>query len=91
MAIRNKYYEGLLELQKAGLIELTDIPNHFRHNGHLFYIASHSETEKDDSIRHLKSRHVTAAVHHIPFYSSRSGKRFSAMLGENIYTTADSR
>jgi len=34
----NRYYNGLLELEKEGFIELPTVPKHCRHNGHIFYI-----------------------------------------------------
>lgn len=86
----NMYYKNLLDLKKAGKIELPFIPNECKHNAHMFYIKARNLEERTRLIEYLKNKEIMTVFHYIPLHSSEAGKRYGEFCGEDIYTTAES-
>ena len=86
----NRYYEGLLPLQKQGKIELPTIPEGCTHNGHMFYIKAADLEERTALIAFLRTREIQSVFHYIPLHSAPAGKRFGRFHGEDRYTTRES-
>lgn len=86
----NNYYEGLNELSKEGFIDLPFVPEHCKHNGHMFYIKTKDMCERNDLIAFLKSHNIWSVFHYIPLHTSPNGLRCSIFNGEDRYTTKES-
>lgn len=83
----NQYYEELLPLQEAEMIQLPVTPEGCVHNAHMFYIRCRSLEERTAFIAFLKERGVMAVFHYVPLHSSPAGRKFGRFAGEDIHTT----
>ena len=90
MAVWNKYYEGLSELEHDRRIELPYIPDECEHNAHMFYLKAKNLEERTALIAFLKENGVQAVFHYIPLHSSPAGMRYGRIHGEDVYTTRES-
>ena len=88
--IWNRYYDGLNNLQRIGLIDLPVIPKDCIHNAHMFYIKVKDLEERTNLLNYLKNNGVLAVFHYIPLHSSPAGIRFGRFYGKDIYTTKES-
>lgn len=90
LASWHHYYEGLKELEERGRIELPVIPEHCRHNAHIFYLKTRDLEERTNLIRYLKENGVSAAFHYVPLHSSPHGMKVGSFHGEDRFTTSES-
>ena len=88
--IWNRYYDGLNNLQRIGLIDLPVIPKDCIHNAHMFYIKVKDLEVRTNLLNYLKNNGVLAVYHYIPLHSSPAGIRFGRFYGKDIYTTKES-
>jgi len=86
----NRYYNGLLELEKEGFIELPTVPKHCRHNGHIFYIKVENLRIRTELLSFLKEQGIQAAFHYVPLHSSPAGQRYGRFHGVDKFTTKES-
>ena len=86
----NRYYEGLKGLKEEGRIELPCIPDHCKHNAHMFYIKAKDLGERTALINHLKANDILAVFHYVPLHSAPAGLKFGRFHGEDRYTTKES-
>lgn len=76
MAIWDRYFEGLNNLEESGIIKRPHIPGYARHNAHMFYILCADLKERTALIEHLKHQDINAVFHYIslhksPFYQNQ--------------------
>ena len=90
LKIWEQYKEGLTPLKERGILELPYIPEHCKHNAHMFYIKCKDLTERTALIEFLKQQGIYSAFHYIPLHTSPAGKRFGRFHGEDVYTTKES-
>jgi dTDP-4-amino-4,6-dideoxygalactose transaminase len=90
LRVWNRYYNGLLELEKEGFIELPTIPEHCRHNGHIFYIKVEDLRIRTELLSFLKEQGIHAAFHYVPLHSSPAGQRYGRFHGVDKFTTKES-
>jgi dTDP-4-amino-4,6-dideoxygalactose transaminase len=79
-SIWNHYREGLLPLQKKGLINLPHIPNYATNNAHMFYLVCNNLEQRTSLIDSLKSENINAVFHYLslhksPFYYNKHDGR----------------
>lgn len=86
----NAYRERLLPLEKSGLIQLPQVPEHCKHNAHMFYIKMPDLDGRTKMIAHLVKNEILAVFHYVPLHNAPAGKRFGEFRGEDRYTTAES-
>jgi len=86
----NRYYNGLLELEKEGFIELPTVPENCRHNGHIFYIKVENLRVRTELLSFLKEQGIHAAFHYVPLHSSPAGQRYGRFQGIDKFTTKES-
>ncbi len=86
----NRYYNGLSNLAKQGILELPVIPGECGHNAHMFYIKTKDLEERTELMSFLKSKYIETAFHYIPLHTSPAGERFGRFYGEDRYTTKES-
>ncbi|PKL37679.1 MAG: dTDP-4-amino-4,6-dideoxygalactose transaminase [Spirochaetae bacterium HGW-Spirochaetae-1] len=84
------YYKGLTPLEDKGHIELPRIPEHCKHNGHIFYIKVRDLKERDAIIKFLREKGIYSVFHYVPLHSSQAGRKYGRMHGEDCYTTKES-
>ena len=90
LACWNRYYEELLPLDEAGVIQLPVIPEECEHNAHMFYLKTKDIGERTKLIDYLKERNVQAVFHYVPLHSAKAGKDFGRFHGDDVYTTRES-
>ncbi len=90
LASWNRYYQELLFLQEAGLIELPVVPRECTHNAHMFYVKLADLSQRTSFISHLKERGAQAVFHYIPLHSSPAGQRYGRFDGADEFTTKES-
>ncbi len=64
------YYEGLLNLQNKGLLNLPQIPNYASNNAHMFYIVCNSLSDREALIAYLKEQKIQAVFHYLSLHKS---------------------
>lgn len=90
LAVWNRYYEGLKELQESGKIELPYIPEGCVHNAHMFYLKAKDLEERTELISFLKENGILSVFHYIPLHSAPAGLKYGEFRGEDKYTTKES-
>ena len=85
-----QYYELLSPLQEAGKIELPVIPEGCVQSGHMFYIKTKDQEERDRLIAFMKENDILTVFHYVPLHSAPAGLKFGRFHGEDIYTTKES-
>ena len=88
--IYNYYSEYLKDLEDKEVINLPIVPDHCRHNAHMFYIKVKDIDERTALIDYLKTNGVLSVFHYVPLHSSPFGLKCSRFCGEDIYTTKTS-
>ncbi|MDO4690240.1 MAG: dTDP-4-amino-4,6-dideoxygalactose transaminase [Fusobacterium sp.] len=86
----NIYNEGLKALEAKKCIELPFIPEHCKHNAHMFYIKCKDLNERTNLMKFLKENGIWTVFHYIPLHSAEAGLRFGEFCGEDKYTTKES-
>jgi dTDP-4-amino-4,6-dideoxygalactose transaminase len=76
------YYHQLLEpLERLGILRRPMVPDHCRHNAHIYYILLAPETDRDLVLRKLREKGIGAVFHYVPLHSSPAGLRFGRAGG----------
>lgn len=88
--IYDYYYEHLLPLAEAGLIEHPVVPDYAVHNGHMFYIKLRDLETRTEVIRRMKEKGIQCVFHYIPLHISPAGQKYGTFSGEDVYTTKES-
>lgn len=86
----NRYYSELKILEDQGAVRLPYIPEHCKHNAHMFYIKTANLQERTKLIDFLKKNDILAVFHYIPLHLSPAGKKYGRFDGEDRYTTKES-
>lgn len=86
----NQYWELLTPLAREGRIELPYIPEHCKHNAHMFYIKVKDVEERGRLISYLKENGILSVFHYVPLHSAPAGIRYGRFNGEDRYTTKES-
>lgn len=86
----NWYYEELFPLQKAGKLELPQVPAHCGHNAHIFYVKPETGAERIGMSAYLKEQGIAATHHYIPVHSSLHGVQVGRFAGTDNFTTRES-
>ena len=90
MACWNEYRKRLAPLAEKGLVELPYIPEHCKHNAHMFYLKVEDLATRTALLKHLTYNGILAVFHYVPLHSSPAGMRFGRFHGEDKYTTTES-
>ena len=86
----NMYRERLSHLSDEGRIELQTIPDHCKHNAHMFYIKLKDVDERTRFIDHMKANDILTVFHYVPLHSAPAGLKYCRFNGEDRYTTGES-
>lgn len=84
-----RYWDGLQVLR--GTLELPELPNDVRHNGHMFYVKVKGAEDRPRLMEFLKEQGVNTTFHYIPLHSAPHGKRVGRMSGVDEWTTYGSQ
>jgi dTDP-4-amino-4,6-dideoxygalactose transaminase len=90
MQIWESYRAAFAPLANAGRIDLPHIPQHVRHNAHMFYIKCRDDQDQAAFMTGMKDRGVTCVSHYVPLHSSVAGQKMGRLHGQDTYTTRES-
>lgn len=90
LAIWDKYYQGLKELEDQGKIQLQIVPEGCKHNAHMFFLKTKNLEERSELIKYLKANEIQAVFHYIPLHTAPAGQKYGRFHGEDRYTTKES-
>lgn len=82
LRIWNRYHEALASLESEGLLRRPVVPEHSRHNGHLYYVLVPDTSTRNRLIAALKAEEIQSVFHYVPLHSSPAGHRFGRSSGE---------
>lgn len=90
LAIWQRYYTELKDLEEKEEIHLPTVPDGCIHNAHMFYIKAKSLDERTALISFLKKNGIQAVFHYIPLHSAPAGRKHGRFSGIDRYTTIES-
>ncbi len=73
LEIWDHYYNELQCLEEQGKLKLPFVPNHCKHNGHIFYMILNTQKERDALMAYLAKQGIGAIFHYIPLHSAPMG------------------
>jgi dTDP-4-amino-4,6-dideoxygalactose transaminase len=82
------YHEALESLEADGLIRRPSIPEHVRHNGHIYFVLLSGFEERTRVLQELNDEGVSAVFHYVPLHTSSGGRRYGRVHG-SLATTED--
>jgi dTDP-4-amino-4,6-dideoxygalactose transaminase len=85
-----RYADGLSDLIDAGKLEMQLVPEHCRHNAHMFYVKTRDLDERTRLITFLEEAGIGSAFHYVPLHTSPAGQRYGRFHGEDVHTTSGS-
>lgn len=70
------YYQELNMLDKLGKIKIPKLSKHTKHIAHNFTILLKNKVQRDQLIRHMKSKGIILTSHYEPLHNSKASKKF---------------
>jgi dTDP-4-amino-4,6-dideoxygalactose transaminase len=89
LQIWDGYHHAFADLECRDLVRRPVVPEHCRHNAHIYYLLLRDGGERDRVLRELKEREVGALFHYVPLHSSPAGRRYGR-CGSSMAVTDDS-
>ncbi len=80
------YRRALRPLAERGLFTLPVDPEGVRHNAHIFHILVNEPPVRDELIRFMRDRAISAPFHYLPLHRSRAGRRHGRLSGHGDVT-----
>ncbi|MFC1881663.1 dTDP-4-amino-4,6-dideoxygalactose transaminase [Thermodesulfobacteriota bacterium] len=80
------YNDYLKSLEENGYIRLPFCEEYTNLNGHMFYLITRSNKERNDLIQYLRAHKVLSVFHYIPLHLSRAGKKYGIICGKMSVT-----
>ena len=68
-------------------IDIPQVPQHCRHNAHLYFIKLRNKHMRDDLISFARERGVQMTFHYVPLHSSPAGLKYGTFAGNDTHTT----
>lgn len=84
------YDESFRDLAQKGWIERPFVPEHVKHNAHMYYLKVKDLATRSKLISYLKEKGIYSAFHYVPLHSSPAGLKFGRFAGEDRFTTKES-
>ena len=81
LAIWNTYHQAFEQLEQADSVRRPVIPEHCKHNAHMYYLLLPDEARRNALIAHLKSHEIQAVFHYVPLHSSPMGQQCGRAAG----------
>ena len=81
LKLSGRYDVLLRPLAEKGFFQLpaSSVKNYS--NGHIYYILLESRQTRDDLMRFLASKSITAIFHYVPLHSSKAGRKYGKTIG----------
>ena len=76
LAIWETYHRAFADLESREVVRRPVVPEHCRHNAHIYYLLMRSARQRDGVLAELKAQGIGALFHYVPLHSSPAGRRF---------------
>ncbi|MGV7224160.1 MAG: dTDP-4-amino-4,6-dideoxygalactose transaminase [Nitrospinales bacterium] len=80
--IFQRYYQALELLERKDFLRRPHINNESDINGHIFYIITNSENQREELIQFLDEKGINCVFHYVPLHSSIGGLKYGKFKGE---------
>lgn len=75
------YHQALAGLENAGRLRRPIVPEHCRHNAHLYYVLLAAGVDRDQVLSGFRRHDVWPMFHYVPLHSSPAGRKFGRTSG----------
>ena len=75
VAVWETYHEQLKPLEAAGKLRRSIVPEHIRHNGHMYNIVLPSDEIRTKLVEDLKAHGIMAYICYVPLHSAPMGQK----------------
>jgi len=75
------YHAAFATLEHAGKLRRPVIPDHCRHNAHMYYLLLDDVSRRTDFIHVMKQHGVMCVFHYVPLHLAPAGQRFCRTEG----------
>lgn len=82
----NAYHAELCEMEAKELIRRPIVPNHCKHNGHMYYVLLAPHIDRQVVLAELKNKDIHAVFHYVPLHLSPGGQRYCRVHGSMHFT-----
>lgn len=76
------YHRALEPFERGGLLRRPVVPDHCRHNGHIYAILLPDEQARNELLAIGRANEVHMVHHYVPLHSSPAGRKFGRAQGE---------
>ncbi|MDQ6999723.1 MAG: dTDP-4-amino-4,6-dideoxygalactose transaminase [Mariprofundus sp.] len=76
------YHLAFSTPETDGAIRRPVIPDHCRHNAHMYYLLFNSLETRSDFIAWMKEHHILTVFHYVPLHLAPAGKRYCRTSGQ---------
>jgi dTDP-4-amino-4,6-dideoxygalactose transaminase len=88
LSIWARYHEAFADLEAAGQVRRPIIPEHCRHNAHMYYLLLPDGAARTAFIKHLAEAAIHSVFHYVPLHSAPFGQEKGRVVGD-MRTTDD--
>jgi dTDP-4-amino-4,6-dideoxygalactose transaminase len=86
LAIWARYHEAFSELEASGQVRRPIVPEHCRHNAHMYYLLLPDADARTAFIARLASNGIYSVFHYVPLHSSPFGRSIGRAVGDLAQT-----
>src|SRR6056300_1413348 len=86
LALWHQYHQLLESLELEGFLRRPVVPEHYEHNGHMYYILLAEQYERDEVIESIRAVGIHSVFHYVPLHDSPAGLRY-ARVGSELPNT----
>ncbi len=90
LAAWQRYHELLEPLEAKGILRRPIVPDHCKHNAHMYYVLLAPEIERQNVLDTFKRNKIWSVFHYVPLHSSPAGLRYCRKEGALNITTEQS-
>jgi dTDP-4-amino-4,6-dideoxygalactose transaminase len=90
LVIWQRYHELLEPLEAKGILRRPIIPDHCKHNAHMYYVLLSPEIDRQKTLDIFKQNQIGAVFHYVPLHSSPAGQRYGRPHGDLEVTNQQS-
>jgi dTDP-4-amino-4,6-dideoxygalactose transaminase len=80
------YHEAYQGLESAGALRRPMVPDHCRHNAHMYYLLLSDLSARTRFIEELNKAGVNTVFHYVPLHSSPAGRKYGRTHGSMTIT-----
>jgi dTDP-4-amino-4,6-dideoxygalactose transaminase len=83
-----RYHQMLEPMESEGILRRPIVPDHRRHNAHMYYVLLHPGIDRESVLDEFKRHDIWPVFHYVPLHSSPAGQRYCRVHGSLDVTNA---